>query len=103
MISVLCPKDSRATITELLYRETTTLGLRVREVTRECLPREIVTVTTRFGVVDVKLARFGGKVINAMPEYEQVRKLATANQVSFREIQSEVLARLKEISIASTA
>jgi uncharacterized protein (TIGR00299 family) protein len=103
MISVLCPKDSRATITELLYRETTTLGLRVREVTRECLPREIVTVTTRFGVVDVKLARFGGKVINAMPEYEQVRKLATANQVSFREIQSEVLARLQEISIASTA
>src|SRR6185369_12606521 len=46
MISILCSKGTRADLSELLYRETTTLGLRVRSTERECLTRELVPVKT---------------------------------------------------------
>jgi uncharacterized protein (TIGR00299 family) protein len=103
MVSVLCTSDKRIEIAELLYRETSTLGLRVREVERECLSREIVRVNTRFGEVDVKIARYNGTVTNEMPEYEHVRNLAIKYQVPFRIVQDEVLAELAKATKASAA
>jgi uncharacterized protein (TIGR00299 family) protein len=103
MLSVLCSPEKRSTISELLYSETTTLGLRIRNVERECLEREFLKVNTRFGVVDVKVARFNGRITNAMPEYEQVRALAIENKTPLHIVQSEVLAELKRNSQASAA
>ena len=60
MVSVLCTAASRTELSSLLYRETTTLGLRVRQIERECLEREIITVKTRFGEIDVKVAYLDG-------------------------------------------
>jgi uncharacterized protein (DUF111 family) len=103
MISVLCSKDARDALSELLYSETTTLGLRVRNVERQCLEREIITVSTRYGEIDVKIARYNGAVTNAMPEYEQVRRVALENGVPFRSVHNEVLAELERNSKASAA
>ena len=95
MISVLSDGEHRNAIIGLLYRETTTLGLRVRHIERECLAREIVQVQTRFGSVAVKVAYLGGVITNAMPEYEQVRRVALQNDLPFLTVQNEVLAELK--------
>jgi uncharacterized protein (DUF111 family) len=67
-------QKKREIFTELLYRETSTLGVRISEIERDCLPREIAKVETEFGAVDVKIARFNGKIVNAKPEYEQIRR-----------------------------
>jgi uncharacterized protein (TIGR00299 family) protein len=96
MLSVLCEHATRAVLTELIYNETTTLGLRVYNVERECLEREIVRVETEFGPVDVKIGRLQGRVVNAMPEYEHVRKLALENDVAFRIVRDAALAGLDE-------
>lgn len=103
MVSILCANESRAELSELLYSETTTLGLRIRRVERECLEREIVTVKTRFGAIDVKVARYNGRVANAMPEYEQVRRLALEQNVPFQTVHSEALAELRRAARASSA
>jgi uncharacterized protein (TIGR00299 family) protein len=103
MLSVLCSRENRATISALIYKETTTLGLRVRSVERECLSREILKVNTRFGSVDVKIAKYDGQITNAMPEYEQVRHLALEHNVAFKTVHDEVLAELKRNSNASAA
>jgi uncharacterized protein (TIGR00299 family) protein len=103
MISILCPKEKREVLSKLLYDETTTLGLRIRSVERECLEREFRTVSTRYGNVDVKIAKYNGKVSNIMPEYEQVRSLAVKNNVPFREIQNEVFAELERKGLAAAA
>lgn len=103
MVSILCSDEKRGSLSKLLYRETTTLGLRIRPVERECLPRESVEVTTRYGSVDVKIARYNGAITNAMPEYEQVRLRAIENGVPFRTVQNEVLAELKRNTRASAA
>ena len=49
MISILCDLSKKEILTELLYSETSTLGVRIREVERACLPREIIKVETEFG------------------------------------------------------
>ena len=103
LASILCDAERRKPLSDLLYSETTTLGLRVRTVERECLDREIVTVHTRYGDIDVKLAYLGGRMTNAMPEYEQVRRIARENDVPFSAVQNEALAELKRNSKAFSA
>ena len=103
MISILCAEDKRVEMTELLYRETTTLGIRVRRVERECLPREMLSVVTEFGQVDVKVARYRGEIVNAMPEYDHVRHLAKENGVAFRKVKDAVMAELTKQGISAKA
>ena len=57
-------------MTATIFRETTTIGVRYREMARECLDRESMTVTTELGPVRVKVARRGGELLNAAPEFE---------------------------------
>lgn len=102
-LSVLCGRDRRDKLTELLYRETTTLGIRIREIERECLEREVIRVDTEFGAVDVKLGKLNGRVVNAMPEYDQVRKLALEKEVPFRRVRDAVLEKLRSSGVRSSA
>jgi uncharacterized protein (TIGR00299 family) protein len=96
LLSILCRPEDTATLTELIYSETTTLGVRVTETERECLEREIVSSLTPFGRIDVKIARSGGKTINVMPEYDQVRKAAIANNVPFRVVHTAAIDGLQK-------
>ena len=95
MVSILCAKDDKEILTELLYTETSTLGVRVKEVERNCLPRETVRTETEFGAIDVKVARYKDKIVNAKPEYEQMREIALQSKKSLREIEREVTKNLK--------
>jgi uncharacterized protein (TIGR00299 family) protein len=103
MVSILCAKDKRSELTELLYRETTTLGIRTRKVERECLPREILRVDTEFGSVDVKVARYHGEIVNAMPEYDHVVLLAKEHGVAFRKVRDAVVVELTRQGISVKA
>lgn len=94
-VSVLCSPDEKEKFLELFYRETTTLGVRVSQIERSCLPREIVKVETAFGEVDVKVARFGESVVNVKPEYEQIQEIARKSKTSLREVEKEVLEKFR--------
>lgn len=103
MVSILCKTSDSETFSDLLYGETSTIGVRLREVERECLAREFVKIKTEFGEVDVKVARRGDEVINVMPEYEQVRTLAIENGVPFSVVRDAALAKLNERKVFSHA
>ena len=92
MLSILCASERRGDLTGMIYRETTTLGIRVRAVERECLEREMVAVETPFGSIDVKIGRLDGRIVNAMPEYDQVRRVALERKVPFRAVRDAALA-----------
>ena len=98
MVSILCEPSKRKVLTEMLYIETSTLGVRITEVERDCLPREIVKIVTEYGEIDVKVARFKGKIVNAKPEYEQIREIALRLDKSLREVEAQVLDKLKQES-----
>lgn len=90
LLSVLCKGEDRARLSELLFAETTTLGVRAYEVERRALAREIVSVKTRFGAIDVKVARLNGHIVKEMPEYEQCRQAALQAGVPLRTIEEAV-------------
>jgi pyridinium-3,5-bisthiocarboxylic acid mononucleotide nickel chelatase len=98
MISILCDEEKKENLTELLYTETSTLGVRVSTVERNCLVREIQKVETEFGAVDVKIARFKGKIVNVMPEYEQVKRIALEKNIPFLKLKRIVEEKFEETS-----
>src|SRR6185369_15561992 len=103
MVSILCKSVNKDIFAELLYSETSTIGVLIREVVRECLSREMVSVETRYGTVDVKIARRANEVMNAMPEYDQVKKLAREKGVAFSVVRDAVLAQLDTKEKSSVA
>lgn len=101
-LSVLCKPERSAALSAMVYSETTTLGVRVVEMKRECLDRELVSVPTPFGEIDVKIAWLNGNVVNVMPEYEQVKAAALAHNVTFRAVHNVVVQKM-QISTATKA
>jgi uncharacterized protein (TIGR00299 family) protein len=101
MLSVLCRPADRNSIRKMIYEETSTLGIRTSSIERHSLDREVIKVSTRFGTVDVKIGRLDGKVVNAMPEYDQVRKLALENGVPFRMVLDAASANLNSSSFTA--
>ena len=93
-LSVLCPTDLEATLTELLLRETTTFGLRRREVGKLALERTFEEVATTLGTVRIKTAWLDGRRLKSKPEHDDLRRLAETHHLPLREVERTVLAEL---------
>jgi len=91
LLTVLCRPEDASKLTQLLFTETTTLGVRRREESRQALARKWVTVDTRWGVVRMKVASMNGTVTNYAPEYEDCRRIAVENRVPLKMVMQEAL------------
>jgi uncharacterized protein (TIGR00299 family) protein len=95
LLTVVAPPEKREQMADVIFRETTTIGLRHSEVERECLRREIVSVDTPLGPVRFKIAYRAGRAINAVPEFDDCARLADAHHLSVKEVQAIVLRAYK--------
>lgn len=84
LLTVLCKKEQVSAMEQIIFRETTTIGIRRQEMERTILKREKRTVTTPLGKVEVKVCTFGGQEY-FYPEYESVKKLCEKTGVSYKE------------------
>ncbi len=75
LVTVLAEPGRREDLLDILFAETTTLGVRIQEAVREALARESVVVTTSLGPVRVKLGRRRGRIVNAAPEFDDCAQL----------------------------
>jgi hypothetical protein len=91
LLTVVAPPDAREALTGIVFRETTTIGLRYQELTRACLERETVMVDTAVGPVRFKVAREGGDVLNAAPEFEDCVRLAAERGLPVKEVQAQAV------------
>jgi hypothetical protein len=100
LLSVLLPVNLEQAGVSLVMRETTTLGVRVRPITRYEAERETVTVETTLGSARVKVKRLDGRAVSASPEYEDCRRIALETgmplQDVYRAIQAEAASKLLE-------
>jgi uncharacterized protein (TIGR00299 family) protein len=94
MLSVLCKPDTVESMKEILFVETTSIGLREHVLKKSMLRREMVVVSTRYGKVEVKRSFWNGRVVNEKPEFEQCRKLALEHGVTLEEISKEITKNL---------
>jgi uncharacterized protein (TIGR00299 family) protein len=85
-ISILCEPEKSDALSQLLFEQTTTIGVRIHEARRKVLDREQVTVETPYGPVRVKVARHNGVVMNAAPEFDDCQRLATEKSVPLKQV-----------------
>lgn len=97
-LSVLCTPDAEYRVNEVLFTETSTLGVRKFTIEKTMLDRKIEQVTTKFGDVNVKSAFFKGVCVKSKPEYEDCIKIARAKGIPvsqvYREVEKELARKL---------
>ena len=86
LITVLTDREHAPQLEELLFRETSTLGLRIREERRRCLERRIETATTPWGDVRIKIGLRDGREVQASPEFEDCRQIAEARKLPVKQV-----------------
>jgi uncharacterized protein (TIGR00299 family) protein len=96
LVTVLAPEARRQAVIDVLFRETTTIGVRFESVARETLDRRWVEVRTTGGTVRIKVAERAGVILNAVPEFEDCLRIAEATGRPLKDVQSEALVRWHE-------
>ena len=91
LLSVVTGRDLIDQVSDVLFQETTTIGIRYQETQRRILDREIEQIESEFGKVSVKVSRLRGKIVNFSPEYEECRSLALKHHVPYKWIQSRII------------
>jgi len=91
-LTVLSSPDLVPALRDLLFRETTTIGLHWRIENKTSLQREFVRIETQWGPVQMKIARWAsGEIANAAPEFEDCRKLAAQHSVPLKQVMQEAV------------
>jgi uncharacterized protein (TIGR00299 family) protein len=91
LVSIVAPPAARERLTSTVFSETTTIGVRFREMDRECLDRETVLVETPCGRVGIEVARRNGAVMNASPEFEDCARLAAGRGTPVKDVQAAAM------------
>jgi hypothetical protein len=86
LVTILCDPSNVTQLTDLLFSETTTIGVRMHEVRRRILAREFVAIETGFGEVRMKIARMNGSVLNATPEYDDCQRIAAEKGIPLKQV-----------------
>jgi len=86
LITLLSESENVSRLIDLVFRETTTIGVRTHEVRRKTLEREFVAVATAFGEVRMKLSRMNGTILNAAPEFEDCQRIAAEKGVPLKQV-----------------
>lgn len=102
LVHVLAHPDSVEELLAILFRDSTTLGVRTYPVTKRMLTRNELAVETPYGTVRAKIARLGEQIVNVQPEYEDCRLLALRHGVPVKTVHTAALAALSSPSSSET-
>jgi hypothetical protein len=85
-LTVILEEKNMADITDIIFLETPSIGIRFHSSRRNILGREIVKVKTHYGIVRYKISRYKGAIVTATPEYEDLKLLAKKNNISIKKL-----------------
>ncbi len=91
LLTVLCYPEDAQRLTQLIFAETTTIGVRTRQEQRTRLARRHLSVSTKWGDVRMKLANLNGSISNYAPEYEDCRLIAQQQRVPLKAVIQEAM------------
>jgi hypothetical protein len=92
LLTVLCNPSDSAALQRLILRETSTLGIRIRQDRRVCLDRSHTAVSTPYGSIRIKIGSLAGETLNAAPEFEDCRAAAAQHKVAVKAVQQAAIA-----------
>jgi hypothetical protein len=91
LLTVLAKPEDADKLAQIIFAETTTLGVRRREEARQVLARKWSNVSTRYGEVRIKIASLNGAITNYAPEYEDCRRIAAEQRVPLKTVMQEAV------------
>lgn len=91
LLTVLAKPRDASRLAHLIFAETTTLGVRMREERRQVLQRRSLSVKTPWGAVRMKVASLNGSVANFAPEYEDCRRIAARRRLPLKTVMQEAV------------
>jgi uncharacterized protein (TIGR00299 family) protein len=98
LVTVIARPDRRSDLTDVLFRASTTIGVRYEEMSRACLDRAVESVETPYGPVRFKIARRNGEELNAAPEFDDCARIAVERGVAIKTVQAAAIkARLDRV------
>lgn len=86
VLEVLCEEKDLEKIKELIFKESTTLGIRYKKMERAVLEKEIISVKTAYGKIPLKLAKLNGKVLQASFEFDELKKISRGKKIPLKEL-----------------
>ena len=92
-LSIIGPLEREKELTDTLFTESTTLGVRRAEIERIVLQRETTEIETPWGPIRIKIARHGGEQVGASPEYEDLKRVAEAAELPIKEVHRQAMER----------
>ncbi len=92
LLTVLCNRSESAALERLMLRETSTLGVRIRQDQRRCLERYFTPVQTPYGEIRIKVGMLADEEMNAAPEFEDCRAAAVRFHVPLKQVQQAAIA-----------
>jgi pyridinium-3,5-bisthiocarboxylic acid mononucleotide nickel chelatase len=90
LVQLLCPNEKVSKMKEILFMETTTLGIRYFPITVHRLERSFTKVITEWGPVTVKEGIYNGKVVQRAPEFEECKNISRLHQVPLKKVYEQV-------------
>ncbi len=99
MLSIVVYEQNLKEILEVLFSESTTLGVRIREIKRLRLAQQNFIAETKYGKIKVKVGIFKGEIKNIAPEYEDCKKMAKQHQVPLKEVYEETKWSVQQIAV----
>jgi pyridinium-3,5-bisthiocarboxylic acid mononucleotide nickel chelatase len=96
LLTVICLPDRATACEQVIFAETSTIGIRRSQQQRTALDRAFESVQTSYGAVQVKVARSGGHIINVQPEYEDCAAIARSQKLPWRQVHQLALAAWSE-------
>ncbi|HHY26341.1 MAG TPA: nickel pincer cofactor biosynthesis protein LarC, partial [Desulfitobacterium dehalogenans] len=96
LLTVQTPYHKLEEIRRILFEETTTIGLRVYPIKKYMLPYELLTIETKYGSAQVKVAFWEGRACTVSPEYEDCRRLARLTGKPLKHIYEEIKEKAKQ-------
>lgn len=93
-LTIITHQKDFSSLTDILFRDTTTIGIRFYNAQRRTLIREIKTVLTQLGNVRIKISRIGDKVVNISPEYDDLKILSKKTNLPIKKITELILSEI---------
>jgi uncharacterized protein (DUF111 family) len=94
ILNVILEKEHAESVKEVLFTESTTLGVRTRTFMKDTLVRHFESIETSFGKVTVKRSFYKGKEVSYKPEYEECRKIASKLGIPIKEVYNSIVSEI---------
>jgi uncharacterized protein (DUF111 family) len=86
VVTALCAPDRLDDLSQALFEESTTIGVRWSEWRRARLDREMIVLATAYGAIPFKVSRLGGRIVTVTPEFADVARIAREKALPVREV-----------------